>query len=495
MLIRVLLASVVGVSTAFLALVLSSCAQPPQTIEVTRTVEVTVEVPRSVAMPVTVEVEHVVTHEVEVTREVPVTVEVEREVTREVEVMREVPVTVEVEREVTREVEVMREVLVTVEVEREVTREVEVMREVPVTVEVEREVIREVEVTATPTATLTPTPTTTPMPPPANPEELVERVRQGIVRVEGSRTQGSGFIFDIEETTAFIVTNHHVIEGADTVDVLTWNSQTYEALVLGWDADRDVAVISICCSYDFQAIPWPKASTSEGDEVVAIGFPSGSGNDLAVTIGEVVASDSASMQRGFIPHSAPLNPGNSGGPLFAMPGAEVVGINTARGTEVATFYAVPFQAIEEQVADWRSQLVILPAATPTPVVTFEGVEVDGAVYTLRAFRDPVPIDPDSWSGPDPGERIVAIDVEIAALKDDVSYSRTDFVVQDSHGYIYERSSSGMEPGLGSGTLLRGQRVRGWVNFHVPAGAAVTTILVEAGGLFSSRRYIIADIRP
>ena len=258
-----------------------------------------------------------------------------------------------------------------------------------------------------------------------------------------------------------------------------------------------MAVLSICCSHDFRAIPWPKAATSEGDEVVAIGFPSGGGNDLAVTIGEVLASDSNSTRHGLIPHSAPLNPGNSGGPLFAMPDAQVVGINTARGTEEATSYAVPFQAIEEQVATWRSRLVVLPAATPTPVVTFDDVEVDGAIYTVRAFRDPVPIDPDAWFGPDPGERNVAVDIEIVGAEDDVRYYEGDFMLQDSEGYIYdaETLNSGMEPDLGLGTLLRGQRVRGWVNFHVPERAVVSTIMVESGGWFSSRRYIIAELRP
>ena len=227
--------------------------------------------------------------------------------------------------------------------------------------------------TPTPTPTLTPTPTPTPTITPTpgpitTPADLVERVKDGVVRVKANTgsffvfsSYGSGFIFDVEGTTAFVATNYHVVEDADSLEVTVRNANSYEALLLGWDADRDVAVLAICCSDDFPTLSWEEASPNVGAQVVAIGYPDGgSANRVTATTGEVAERDSLSEQHGYIRHTAPLNPGNSGGPLFSMPDAKVLGINTSRGTQTLSFYAVPLQAIAEQMVEWRKQLVVSP---------------------------------------------------------------------------------------------------------------------------------------
>ena len=163
--------------------------------------------------------------------------EVEVEKFVEIEVEKVVVQTVVVEREIqvagdTVVQTVVVEKVVIREVEKEVVREVQV--EIPVEVEkvVEVEVVREVMVVATPTPassptpgpTETPVPTATPSPtlePPSSPAELVERVQDSIVRIRarsggtffGTTSQGSGFIFAVEGTTAFVATNHHIIDG------------------------------------------------------------------------------------------------------------------------------------------------------------------------------------------------------------------------------------------------------------------------------------------
>ena len=454
------------------------------------------------------------------------TVEVEKVVDREI------VQTVVVEREVVVEVEKLVQVVQTVVVEKEVqvagetiVQTVVVVREV--VVEVEKVVIQTVEVeklvevlatptqnptpsapptpgpTETPTPTATPVPTNTPTPsptpePPSTPAELVERVQDSIVRIQarsggtffGTTRQGSGFIFAVEGTTAFVATNHHLIDGRNSVEVQI-EASTYDALILGWDAERDVAVVSICCSSDFIALPWGHASPSVGESVIAIGYPSSGTGNLIATIGEVRAADDLSMEHDFIPHSAPLNPGNSGGPLFSMPGAEVVGMNTARGTETLAFYAVPYQAIAQQVADWRSQLIVEATAIPifTPTDTSGNVKVNGAIYIVHAVIDPAP----ERASLTQGERAVAIDVSIEAVETSTDYDEDDLVVQDSNGYIYKPDwlNRGIEPELGSGTLAVGQRVRGWINFNVAGQTTITAVQLETGS--REPRVVIADL--
>ena len=320
---------------------------------------------------------------------------------------------------------------------------------------------------------------------------MVERVTPGVVSVSaGFFGQGTGFIFDIEEATAFVATNHHVIEDADEIDVTLHDGQTYKALLLGWDADRDVAVLAICCSLDFVALPWDSATPAVGTQIVAVGFPRGSISSAIATTGEVVEPDSVSTQYDFISHSAPLNPGNSGGPLFSLSDARVLGINTARGTQMLTFYSVPYQAIEKPMQEWRSQLVISAAPTPSPRITFETVVAGESSYTVNEIRDPAQPRTDV----EVGKRLVAIDITQVALVDDASYNVLNFSLQDSDGYVYDASfaSADVEPSFGFGTLSAQQRVRGWITFQVPRSAELVSVLVKPS-LFLSQTVVIADL--
>ena len=348
--------------------------------------------------------------------------------------------------------------------------------------------------TPAPTATLSPTPA-----PPLTPAELVEQVRNGVVRVKarsggilfGSTKSGSGFIFAVDGTTAFVATNHHVVEGGNSVEVQVGDSGDFEALVLGWDANKDVAVLSICCSSDLVALPWHGSSPLEGDAVVAIGYPISDSSNLIVTVGEVLGSDSVAEEHGFIAHSAPLNPGNSGGPLFSMPGGELVGMNTARGTQSLSFYAVPYQSIEAQVEAWRAQLFIAPTATPTPTATtkqtasepFDSVETGGAIYTVHSITEPTTR---PGNLPD-GKRTLAIDVSVVAVADGIIYDFGQFSIQDSNGHIVEpeRYNRGMEPRLLVGNLSTGQRVQGWINFELEKQTIVSAIHVQTGHIWAS----------
>ena len=341
--------------------------------------------------------------------------------------------------------------------------------------------------TPTPTATATPTATPTPRPtgPVSSPEELAERYEASIVKVVARGSSGSGFIFDVEGGTAFVATNHHVIGDASAFDVELASGTSYEALLLGWDADRDIAVLAICCAADFVAIPWEPFTPAPGLDVVAVGYPRGGTQGQTITIGTVVAADQFSEQYDFIAHSAPLNPGNSGGPLFSMPEARLLGVNTARSLQTLTFYAVPYQVIEEPMKEWRSQLVIKPVPTPAPDSSFEPVQVEDSIYTVNTVVDPA-------SGrPDAGNRLVSVDITQEALADDVSYNLVNFYVQDTDSFIYRVTFRGdAEPSFSFGKLAAGQKVRGWITFEGPANATLVSVLVAPG---FSQKFVIADL--
>ena len=125
-----------------------------------------------------------------------------------------------------------------------------------------------------------------------------------------------------------MVTNEHVVEGQSRVSVTVNDSTTYSGTVLGVDAVRDLAVVSICCG-DFTALEFGDAAGLEaGDEIVAIGYALGLSGEATVTRGIVsaVRYDSRFLSD-VIQTDAAINPGNSGGPMLSMSG-QILGINT-----------------------------------------------------------------------------------------------------------------------------------------------------------------------
>jgi len=145
------------------------------------------------------------------------------------------------------------------------------------------------------------------------------------------RGKGSGFIVDGEE--GYILTNNHVVAGADTITVTMLDGRTLEAELIGSDPTFDLAVIRV--QLGDENLPSLKLGDSDtaqvGEWVVAIGNPHGFEN--SVTAG-IISAKNRTIQasninfRGFMQTDAAINPGNSGGPLINLDG-EVVGINTA----------------------------------------------------------------------------------------------------------------------------------------------------------------------
>jgi serine protease Do len=170
---------------------------------------------------------------------------------------------------------------------------------------------------------------------------------------------GSGFVID---ASGIIVTNNHVIEGADEIEVTFTDGTTLSAELLGTDSKTDIALLRVESEEPLVAVPLgDSTSLRVGDWVLAIGNPFGLGG--TVTIG-IVSGRNRDINSGpyddFIQTDAAINRGNSGGPLFNMDG-EVVGINTAiisplpNGGSVGIGFSIPTSTAEpviDQLAEF-----------------------------------------------------------------------------------------------------------------------------------------------
>src|ERR1700749_411235 len=138
--------------------------------------------------------------------------------------------------------------------------------------------------------------------------------------------QGSGFFISAD---GYAVTNNHVVDGADKVEVTTDDGKTFKAKVIGTDARTDLALIKVEGGSDFPFTKLSEGKPRIGDWVLAVGNPFGLGG--TVTTG-IVSASGRDIGNGpyddFIQIDAPVNKGNSGGPAFNTNG-EVVGVNTA----------------------------------------------------------------------------------------------------------------------------------------------------------------------
>jgi serine protease Do len=173
--------------------------------------------------------------------------------------------------------------------------------------------------------------------------------------------QGSGFVFAARDglpgDKTYILTNHHVVDGAGRIRVKFADGREYDAAITGTDPQSDIAVIEIATA-GLPALDWGDSSRLEvGEWVVAIGNPFGLSNTL--TVGVVSAKGRTSVgindYEDFIQTDAAINPGNSGGPLVNLDG-DVVGINTAifsrSGGYMGVGFAIPSnlaQAIADQL--------------------------------------------------------------------------------------------------------------------------------------------------
>ena len=217
---------------------------------------------------------------------------------------------------------------------------------------------------------------------------LTAWAQDAVVRViAGYSAAGSGFIFDTTGETGFVVTNYHVVEDdPGDIDVKVMG-RTYTGTLLGYNSEEgvDVAVVSICCDANFHALPWEKGGRANpGVSVMAMGRP----RDVPVSTTGTVVDDFLADTFDLVAHDAPLQQGSSGGPVLTMDG-KILGVNVASSKLTdGLFYAVPYQKIATQVADWKSRLVVV-GSTPAPVITAPSeLTISGTGNTDRFWNIP-----------------------------------------------------------------------------------------------------------
>jgi Do/DeqQ family serine protease len=217
------------------------------------------------------------------------------------------------------------------------------------------------------------------------------------------RASGSGVIYTAD---GYIVTNNHVVAGADEINVTLKNRKTYKATVVGTDPSSDLAVIKI----DAQSLPYVVWGNSDdvklGQWCLAIGYPLNL--DVTVTAGIVSAKaraigindrQSQSPIESFIQTDAAVNQGNSGGALINTDG-QLIGINSAIASPTGTYagysYAIPVNIVKKVVADivkyGTVQRAYIGISYPRETITDEqrqkfGVKDDEGVYVTDVSED------------------------------------------------------------------------------------------------------------
>lgn len=180
------------------------------------------------------------------------------------------------------------------------------------------------------------------------------RVPESLER-DGPQTrsgEGSGFIISAD---GLVLTNHHVVEGAESLTVTLDDERSFEGRILGMDPRTDVALVQLEGASELPTATLGSSKSLEvGDWVVAIGNPFGLDHSVSTGILSGKGRDlGAGPYDAFLQTDASINPGNSGGPLFNLAG-EVVGINTAiMGQGIG--FAVPIDMVADLVDELRTE--------------------------------------------------------------------------------------------------------------------------------------------
>ena len=270
--------------------------------------------------------------------------------------------------------------------------------------------------------------------------------RFGPNRPELEQGSGSGFVVSAD---GYVLTNNHVVEGAETVIVRLLDHREFRAKVVGADANTDVALLKIAA----KGLPPVALGNSDearvGSWVLAIGNPLGEGLTFTVTSGIVSAKGralntlpgrGAGSIQDFIQTDAAINPGNSGGPLVNIRG-EVIGVNSAIASETGFYsgygFAIPINlartVMNQLIVDGKVHRAALGVSIGD--VSLNDAQYVGLPNISGVVVKDIPSEdsPAKKAGMEPGDVIVAIDGKpvgyVGQLQQEVGFRKPGEVVK------------------------------------------------------------------
>ncbi|AZB44823.1 hypothetical protein CEF21_10675 [Bacillus sp. FJAT-42376] len=188
-------------------------------------------------------------------------------------------------------------------------------------------------------------------------KKIIDDSQKHVVTIQlDDGSLGSGFLYNDKGD---VVTNAHVVADAKDVMVLTKDSREMSGVVIGVNETRDIALVRVKDLEGDEPLPVDrKQKASIGDEVLALGSPLGlqntvtdgiiSGVDREVDIEQTYYKDAYQI-------SAPIAPGNSGGPLLNKKTGKVIGINSAATDQGTIGFSIPILAVLDEIDSWASQ--------------------------------------------------------------------------------------------------------------------------------------------
>lgn len=255
-------------------------------------------------------------------------------------------------------------------------------------------------------------------------------------------TEGAGSGVILTED-GYIVTNHHVIDGASTIKVRLSNGQTYTAELVGTDSKTDLAVLKISATNLSPAKLADSSKVKVGNFVIAIGNPLG---ELGGTVTEGIISaldrevtiDGETMA--LLQTSAAVNPGNSGGGLFNLKG-ELVGVVNAKssGNDVEGLaFAIPADTVQKIAQELiqngyvtgRPQLGVSVVQLARPTMGWQNYYDKAGVYIAQTTEN---------NGLNQGDRLIQIDGTPISTVDDISAVLDQHNVGDTVKVIVSRN--------------------------------------------------------